>query len=338
MLLSGVSFQHHPDITMLTIQALRRSRGITLIDLALLSGIPARTIAAIECGLQRLDQRTREQLAHVFAVPPESLQPGTPPALQLALRERLLAEARLVAPVVGAALATAVALAPALAAFQPERAPALPAQVSLRVADPTLPALPAADAPRGMGLAARLPVQQGLAGSWPTAAPALAPPALDGATLSAHGPKAGLAPYGCPLAADAPVVITQGYGIGTHAPAESWGALDLGVDRDGDGMAEPESSRGALVFTPHAGVAHVVFGSWPGGNYVRIGDEAGWATAYAHLEQVFVGDGQALEAGVAIGTVGSTGSATGPHLHYEVWRDGVNLDPSPFVRCVSPEP
>ncbi|HWQ15112.1 MAG TPA: helix-turn-helix transcriptional regulator, partial [Roseiflexaceae bacterium] len=104
---------------MLTIQALRRSRGITLIDLALLSGIPARTIAAIECGLHHLDQRTREQLAHVFAVPPESLQPGALPALQLAVRERVLAEARLLAPVAGAALATALVLAPALAALQP---------------------------------------------------------------------------------------------------------------------------------------------------------------------------------------------------------------------------
>ncbi|HWQ16068.1 MAG TPA: M23 family metallopeptidase, partial [Roseiflexaceae bacterium] len=216
-----------------------------------------------------------------------------------------------------------------------------PARAALQRAAPAAPPLPTTSAPLAVGLAVRLPAAS-LAGAWPTAATAPTAAPLASSALSSGGakarlgqaPDAGGAPNGCPLASDGRVVVTQGYGVGTHAPAESWGALDLGVDRDGDGVAEPESSRGALVFTPQAGVARVVRGSWPGGNYVRVTDaRTGWATAYAHLDQVFVSDGQALEAGAPIGTVGSTGYATAPHLHYEVWRDGANLDPSPFVQC-----
>lgn len=329
---------------MLTIQSLRRSRGITLTDLALLSGIPVRTIAAIECGLHHLDHRTREQIAHIFAVPPESLQPGAPPALQHALRRRLIAEARLVSPVIGAALATALALAPVLSGLQPHQAPALAIAPAQAIAQ-ALESAPAAAAQPAFGLVASLPSAAASLELWRAAPPSAGTALQDGGLVSSGGSKARLVqvssapapsgvPYGCPLAPDGRVAVTQGYGEGTHAPADVWGALDLGVDRDGDGYAEPESSRGTLVFAPNGGVARVVLDSWPGGNYVRVTDPAtGWATAYAHLDQVFVSDGQTLEPGTVIGTVGSTGYSTAPHLHYEVWHGGVNVDPTPYVLC-----
>lgn len=329
---------------MLTIQALRRSRGITLTDLALLSGIPARTIASIECGIQRLDQRTREQLAHIFGVPPESLQPGPPPALQESLRRRALAEARLLMPVAGAALASAIALAPLVDALTREASPA--ARSSPASARPTPELLAAAARAPGSTAPAARPALGLLAdvsptellSALPTAAPAVSPVPLDGELLTAGGPKvapgADGTPARCPIAASGQIVLTQGYGVGTHAPASRWGALDLGVDGDGDGRAEPAATFGALVVATHTGVAQVVLNSWPGGNYVRLThSDSGWATAYAHLDQVFVTNGQAVEAGAPIGTVGSTGYATGPHLHYEVWRNGVNLDPTPFLQC-----
>lgn len=322
---------------MMTIQALRRSRGITLTDLALLSGIPARTIASIEAGVQRLDHRTRGQLAHIFGVPPESLLPGTPPALQQEVRSRLAAEARLVAPAIGLALATATLLAPAL---RPAAAPASPASPHAAGAPRVVSAPPAA-APAGvsLGLMEAVPVAQLLAAL--PAAPAAAQEGESHARV-AGGPKAGLAaaapadgtPYGCPVAAGGRVVVTQGYGVGTHAPAGIWGALDLAVDSDGDGRAEIPATQGALVFATHAGAVRLALNSWPAGNYVRVtNDQTGWATAYAHLDQVFVADGQWLDASTPIGTVGNTGMSSGAHLHYEVWRNGVNVDPSPYVRC-----
>jgi murein DD-endopeptidase MepM/ murein hydrolase activator NlpD len=142
-------------------------------------------------------------------------------------------------------------------------------------------------------------------------------------------------PRGCPVLAGAGrVVITQGYGVGTHAPASVWGALDLGIDGDGDGFAEPDTTRGATVVATQGGTAHGFMGSWPGGNFVRVTDEAsGWSTAYGHLDTVAVADGQLLADGAPIGTVGSTGFATGPHLHYEVWHGGENVDPTGLIGC-----
>ncbi len=46
------------------------------------------------------------------------------------------------------------------------------------------------------------------------------------------------------------VVMTQGYGVGSHAPAHIWGAIDLAVDGDGDGSAEPGPSWGAALSAP----------------------------------------------------------------------------------------
>lgn len=321
---------------MITIQSLRRSRGITLTDLALLSGVPARSIAAIEYGVQTLDHRTREQIAHVFGVPAHSLLPGAPPALQQEMRRRLAAEARMLAPVVGLAIASAAILAPALrpaAASTPQvvvQVAQQPAAASRAqpMAGPTV-------APLVSGLAA-LPDSPSIAAIWPTSAPALAPGAAQivGGAKADRGARADGTPYGCPVETASRVVVTQGYGVGSHAPAAVWGALDLAVDGDGDGYAEVDATRGVLVFAPNGGTARVALGSWPGGNYVRVTDaRTGWATAYAHLDQVFVADGQTLEPGTPIGTIGTTGQSTGPHLHYEVWRGGVNVDPTPYVSC-----
>jgi transcriptional regulator with XRE-family HTH domain len=325
---------------MMTIQALRRSRGITLTDLALLSGIPARTIAAIEHGIEQLDYRTREQLAHVFGVPPAALLPGAPPALQRELRRRVVAEARLVAPVVGLALATAAALSPLL---RPP-APAAPQPV-MPLAAPVVsgsPAVAAGSAPAAVGLLNELPAAAEFASWGETLRPA---PEAQGVGKLRAGSKASPgassfaaahdgSPRGCPIATPGRVVVTQSYAVGTHAPAEVWGALDLAVDGDGDGYGEAAASQGALVFTPHAGAARVALNSWPGGNYVRVtNNQSGWATAYAHLDQVFVSDGQWLGPGTVIGTLGNTGMSTGPHLHYEIWRNGANIDPTPYVMC-----
>jgi murein DD-endopeptidase MepM/ murein hydrolase activator NlpD len=141
-------------------------------------------------------------------------------------------------------------------------------------------------------------------------------------------------PHGCPLLTGGWIITTQGYGEGTHAPAATMGALDLAVDGDGDGVADPAATDGQLVVATHAGVARVYPMSWPGGNFVLVEDaQSGWSTAYAHLAFIDVADGQFVEAGMPIGVVGSTGQASGPHLHYEVRYGGVNLDPVGLVTC-----
>ncbi|KPV46415.1 peptidase M23, partial [Kouleothrix aurantiaca] len=75
-------------------------------------------------------------------------------------------------------------------------------------------------------------------------------------------------------------------------------------------------------------------GSWPGGNYVRVDNaQTGWGSAYAHLDSVAVADNQLVETGALLGTVGSTGMASGPHLHYELWPGTQNVDPSSLIGC-----
>ena len=65
------------------------------------------------------------------------------------------------------------------------------------------------------------------------------------------------------------------------------------------------------------------------GNWVKVRHTGGWETGYAHLAGYGPGvrPGRRVMQGQVIGYVGSTGSSTGPHLHYEVWKNGVRLDP-----------
>jgi murein DD-endopeptidase MepM/ murein hydrolase activator NlpD len=135
-------------------------------------------------------------------------------------------------------------------------------------------------------------------------------------------------PSGNPLKT-ASIVMTQGYGVGSHAPAAIWGGVDLAIDGNGDGEADPDGTWGAPIYATHSGVAHLHPDSWPGGNYLAIESEH-YKTAFAHLKDYAVQDGQWVERGQVIGYIGSTGQSSGPHLHYEVWQDGANINPIDF--------
>ena len=63
------------------------------------------------------------------------------------------------------------------------------------------------------------------------------------------------------------------------------------------------------------------------GNYVEVDHGKGLMTRYAHLEDIAVAFGKKLRKGDVIGTVGSSGGSVAPHLHYEIIRDGENVDP-----------
>lgn len=63
------------------------------------------------------------------------------------------------------------------------------------------------------------------------------------------------------------------------------------------------------------------------GKYVRIQHAGGLATGYAHMSTISAAVGQRVRRGQVIGYVGSTGLSTGPHLHYELYKNGVNVNP-----------
>lgn len=64
-----------------------------------------------------------------------------------------------------------------------------------------------------------------------------------------------------------------------------------------------------------------------GGNTIKISHRGGYTTIYCHLSKFLARPGQRVKRGDVIGLVGKTGKALGPHVHYEVKRDGKNVNP-----------
>lgn len=77
------------------------------------------------------------------------------------------------------------------------------------------------------------------------------------------------------------------------------------------------------------GDGSVIFAGWDGsyGNKVSIRHNGTYTTNYAHLSKISVKRGQKVSQGDTIGLVGSTGLSTGPHLHYEMVKNGVKINP-----------
>jgi len=114
--------------------------------------------------------------------------------------------------------------------------------------------------------------------------------------------------------------MTSGFGVRRH-PILGYNRMHQGIDF-GVGSGTPVIAAGD-------GVVKEV--RWNGGygRWVKIQHSGGWATAYAHLSRWSpkLRPGSRVRQGQVIAYVGSTGSSTGPHLHYEVMRNGAKLNP-----------
>ncbi|MEW6017688.1 MAG: M23 family metallopeptidase, partial [Pseudomonadota bacterium] len=114
--------------------------------------------------------------------------------------------------------------------------------------------------------------------------------------------------------------ITSGFGVRRH-PVLGYTRAHQGVDF-GAGHGTPILSAGDGVI--------VEARRWGGyGNWVRVRHSNGWETGYAHASRFAKGirPGMRVKQGQVIAYVGSTGMSTGPHLHYEVWRNGQRVNP-----------
>lgn len=67
------------------------------------------------------------------------------------------------------------------------------------------------------------------------------------------------------------------------------------------------------------------------GNYLVIDHGDGWTSLYAHCSYLYAAEGQVVEAGEKIALAGATGLVTGPHLHFELRRDGVYYNPEYYI-------
>ena len=74
---------------------------------------------------------------------------------------------------------------------------------------------------------------------------------------------------------------------------------------------------------------------YPNGNALKIEHTGGLATAYLHLDTKAVGKGVTVRRGQRIGTAGSTGASTGPHLHFMVYQGGKTVDPWPLLTGIN---
>ena len=117
-------------------------------------------------------------------------------------------------------------------------------------------------------------------------------------------------------------------------PAHGWISAGYGLRPDpftGERSFHPaldiSTDRGQAVYSTAAGTVESATYSGAYGNLVVINHDFGLSTRYGHLSAFKVKPGDQVKRGDVIGLVGSTGRATGAHLHYEVWANGRPLNP-----------
>jgi murein DD-endopeptidase MepM/ murein hydrolase activator NlpD len=112
--------------------------------------------------------------------------------------------------------------------------------------------------------------------------------------------------------------ITSGFGLRVH-PILRFARMHRGIDF-GAGYGAPIVA---------AADGQVTASGWAGGygRQVRISHGGGMATSYSHMSRLVAEPGSFVRQGQLIGYVGSSGLSTGPHLHYEVYRNGTAVNP-----------
>lgn len=104
----------------------------------------------------------------------------------------------------------------------------------------------------------------------------------------------------------------------------------LNILRPHEGV-DVSAASGTPIYAPAAGQVSFVGWRFGDGLTIEIAHNGGVTTRYAHLRKAMVKDGQAVAAGAQIGQVGSSGLATGPHLHFEVLVAGAPVDPLRYI-------
>jgi len=128
-----------------------------------------------------------------------------------------------------------------------------------------------------------------------------------------------LVPSGYPVATG---YIGSGFGERTD-PINGEAEYHLGLDFDAPAGTDVRAVADGVVTWNSERTGY--------GNVVEIDHGNGYMTRYAHNQKNLVGVGQRVHAGQAIARVGSTGRATGPHCHFEVWAHGRAVNPLTYV-------
>ena len=105
----------------------------------------------------------------------------------------------------------------------------------------------------------------------------------------------------------------DGNGVETHKGLDIKGPIGAAVKAMAKGEVEFAGVRGGF------------------GNCIMLKHGNGFETLYGHLSKILVHVGEKIDIGQHIGNIGSTGRSTGPHLHYEVHRNGQKINPQNFL-------
>ena len=108
-----------------------------------------------------------------------------------------------------------------------------------------------------------------------------------------------------------------------EAPTEGASTYHKGIDI--------AASSGSKVVAAAGGEVVIATYSASAGNYVMINHGSGVYTVYMHMANLGVSEGQEVKQGESIGSVGSTGYSTGPHLHFGIRENGSYVDPQNFM-------
>jgi murein DD-endopeptidase MepM/ murein hydrolase activator NlpD len=119
-----------------------------------------------------------------------------------------------------------------------------------------------------------------------------------------------------------PAHLTSEFGIRRDPMTRRW------VEHEGVDIAAPE---GTTITPLRSG--EVVYSGWQSGygKMVVVRHDDGTETVYGHSSKLLVQTGQRVTEGTPLAEVGSTGRSTGPHLHFEVRKNGHAVDPIPYL-------
>lgn len=120
--------------------------------------------------------------------------------------------------------------------------------------------------------------------------------------------------------------ISSYYGMRTH-PISGRREMHKGIDFAG--------KLGGEVIAVAKGVVTYAGKRWGYGNVIDIAHGNGYTTRYAHNSRLLVSVGDTVEKGFQIAEIGSSGRSTGPHVHFEVLKNGREINPVKFIRAAN---